>query len=194
MVRNSRSALAVVLLGLTLAGAQAGAPSAADAQAAATAGETFTGNLVSLLGGANTATRFELKLERYATQDEIDQLGALADRRQLALQEVLWESEMGYIRVGSELGYPVGLAFVVPGEGGRRTVYAVIDRPIQLYEIWRGLRSRDYPFSVVELELDADGTGEGRLYAVSRVHFGTGRVVIEDLQPQPFRILEVRRT
>ena len=191
MAWNVKPSRAVLLLVLVGALAQGGAPRAAGAQSAAAA-ETFTGNLVSLLGGANTAARFELKLDQLATQDELDQLAAIADRGQMALQEALWEREMGYIRVGNELGYPVGLAFAMPGEGGKRSVYAIIDRPIQLYEIWRGLRSRDYPFSVVELDLDSDGTGTGSLYAVSKVHFGRGSVVIQDLQPQPFRILEVR--
>ena len=182
----------VPLLGaalLALPGATAGL-----ARAQAEGGETFTGNLVDLGGtGASTSSRFELHLDRYDSVEELARLGAIQDEKGVqALQDALWERSAGYIRVDHALGYPVGLAFQLPAEGGRRTIYAVMDRPIQLFEIWRGLRTRDYPFSVAELTVNAEGRGEGKLHAVAKVRISASRLVIENYSPQPFRILDVK--
>ena len=169
-------------------------PAASPASAQAEGGETFVGHLVDLGGtGASTSSRFELHLDRYDGADELARLAALQDDKGTqALQDALWERSAGYIRVDHALGYPVGLAFHLPADGGRRTIYAVMDRPIQLFEIWRGLRTRDYPFSVAELTVDAEGRGEGKLHAVAKVRISANRLVIEDYSAQPFRILDVK--
>jgi hypothetical protein len=190
ILRNAK--FLVPLLGaamLVLAGSTAD-PARAQAQDV----ETFTGNLVDLGGtGASTSSRFELHVDRYDGADELARLAALQDEKGVqALQDALWERSAGYIRVDHALGYPVGLAFHLPAEGGRRTIYAVMDRPIQLFEIWRGLRTRDYPFSVAELTVDAQGRGEGKLHAVAKVRISANRLVIENYSPQPFRILDVK--
>jgi hypothetical protein len=202
MARYARRLLSPLLLAglfaLVARGGVAATSGASDVQDAgaslaeeAGGGVTFTGTLVDLAGSSGTSA-FELRIERYATDAEVAELADLSTRKGMnALQDALWEREMGYIRVDHALGYPVGLAFSRPAEEGR-TVYAILDRPIQLFEIWRGLRSRDYPFSVVELRLDAEGRGEGTLYAVSKVSLRGERVLIDFLGTQPFRILEVR--
>ena len=170
-------------------------PTSAPARAQAEGGETFLGNLVDLGGtGAASSARFELHLDRYDSAEEVTRLASLQDEKgPRALQDALWERSAGYIRVDHALGYPVSLAISIPGEGGGRTIYAVMDRPIQLFEIWRGLRTRDYPFAVAELTVDAQGSGSGRLHPVAKVQLSPRRLVIENYSPQPFRILDVKR-
>ena len=51
----------------------------------------------------------------------------------------------------------------------------------------------DYPLGVIELELDADGKGEGRLIAAARLKFNKdGTLVIEQLGVRPFRLMKVK--
>jgi hypothetical protein len=52
-------------------------------------------------------------------------------------------------------------------DGGRRIVLAT-DRPIRFWEAWHQSRTLDYPFTVIELRMDSDGTGEGKLALASR--------------------------
>lgn len=57
----------------------------------------------------------------------------------------------------------------------------------------RNLRSRDYPFGLIELKLAADGTGEGVLIAAIQARFTKeGELEIESHGTKPFRILAVK--
>ena len=70
---------------------------------------------------------------------------------------------------------------------------AVIDRPIQMFEVMRSLRSEDYPYGMVELVLDDKGKGEGSLIAAAKIEFNKeGAVEIENLGTRPFRLMNVR--
>jgi hypothetical protein len=183
MKRAHRLCLAPLALALLLLAAPQGA----------TAAERYRGTLVDLGQVVpGTSTTFQISLERLTTPERLAQLAAVQKEDGLrALQETLYDDEeLGYIRVGEELGYPVSLALTEDGEQGR-VIYAVVDRPIQAFEVWQGMRTRDYPFSVVELRLDEAGRGTGKLYAVAKVWLTNGRLRFENWQPVPFRLVQV---
>ncbi len=161
---------------------------------AAGASERFTGSVVDV-GGAVRATsaRFTLQIDEYSDLEEIRTLlGVLAEQGPGGLEKAMRKLDRGWFRVGAELGYPVSVARSIETEGGR-VVRAVVDRPIQMFEVMRGLRSADYPFGIIEIKLDANGKGEGRLIAAAKVEFNDeGAVEIESLGTQPFRLMQVR--
>jgi hypothetical protein len=161
---------------------------------AAGAAERYIGTMVDMANvSPGTATRFELSLDGLTSAQRLAELAALEkEKGQDGLQDALWDERLGYIRVGDELGYPVSLAIADDGGEGR-VIYAVMDRPIQLYEIWQGLRTRDYHFSVAELHLDGKGEGTGSLWAVAKVRVVGSKLKVENWQPQPFRLLEIRK-
>jgi hypothetical protein len=68
-----------------------------------------------------------------------------------------------------------------------------MDRPVQFWELWNNTRSVDYPFSFVEIDLDRNGEGEGRLIAAAKVWMApSGNLDIESLGAVPARLLNVR--
>ena len=156
--------------------------------------ETFTGRAVDMSGAGMTSTaHFTLHIEEYATDAEIAQHAAvLAEEGSRGLEKVLWKLDRGWVRIGTSLGHVVGVARSIDTDGGR-IIRAVTDRPIQLFEVRRGLRSVDYPFGFIELELDADGKGEGRLIAAAKLKFTQdGTLEIEQLGTRPFRLMKVK--
>jgi hypothetical protein len=67
----------------------------------------------------------------------------------------------------------------------------MIDRPISFREAANNLRSMKYPFSYIEIHLDASGQGEGKLIAAAKVSLTGNIVEIESLGSEPFKLLDV---
>jgi len=156
--------------------------------------ETFTGRVVDMSGARMTSTaHFTLHIDEYAMDEEIAQHAAvLAEEGSRGLEKVLWKLDRGWLKIGTSLGHVVGVARSIDTDGGR-IIRAVTDRPVQLFAVRRGLRSVDYPFGFIELELDANGKGEGRLIAAAKLKFTKdGTLEIEQLGTRPFRLMKVK--
>ena len=79
---------------------------------------------------------------------------------------------------------------------GERVVIAT-DRPIGFWEAAHQPRSIDYPFSVIEMQLGADGEGRGTMSVATRVlpdkekkiitleNFGTSPVLLQSVKREP---------
>ena len=160
----------------------------------AAAAEVFTGSVVDAGGAVRASTaRFTLQIDEYSDVEEIKGLvGVLAEQGPGGLETTLRKLERGWFRIGAELGYPVSVARSIDTEDGR-VIRAVIDRPIQMFEVMRGLRSADHPFGMIEIRIGSDGKGDGKLIAAAKVEFDAeGAVEIESLGTQPFRLMGVR--
>ena len=190
MINKKRFAVVALLLALLTV------PSVAqDAEQKGSMPEVFMGTVVDAGGalpGANSA-RFTLHIDEYTTDDEAKELlEVLAADGPYGLEKVMRKLEKGWIRIGTSLGYHVAVTRSFDTENGR-VIRAVTDRPVQMFEVIRGLRSQDHPFGVLELQLDASGRGEGRLIAAAEVDFAEdGTLQIESLGTQPFRLMQVR--
>ena len=163
----------------------------------AQAPETFQGRLVDT-GGAiprGTSTYITIHVDKYTPDSEVQRLAKiLATKGQDALIQAMWdEKSVGYVKIGSALGYQVAVIRSLPGKDGGRIIRVVTDRPIQFVEVMRSLRSRDYPFGLIELELGPDGRGKGVMVAAAKMEFDeNGRLNITSYGTQPFKILGVR--
>lgn len=180
MTRIRRSLLVV---GLCLVAA-AGAAAAAD---------TYTGRVIDHRTRRTTAN-FTLEITEYADNDALQGLvEALAEGGPEALEDALRGLEAGWIRVGPNIGYPVAVARLIETEEGR-IVRALIDRPLQMVEVMRNLRTQDNPFAVVELRLDEKNKGDGTLMAAAKIEFNTeGQIEIEYFGTQPYRLMAVKK-
>ena len=76
---------------------------------------------------------------------------------------------------------------------GKR-IHLVTARWMSFSELRRSERSTDYPYSWVELNLDAEGTGQGKVFLAFKPKFTKDNTLeIESLGNQPLRLLNVRR-
>jgi hypothetical protein len=156
--------------------------------------EQFTGRVVDAGGALPGATSafFTINIDEYTTDEEaMGFVSLLAEGGQDALEKALWDLDKGWIRVGGSLGYPLAITRSIKAEGGR-IIRVMTDRPISMFESMRGLRSKDYPFGIIELQLDEEGKGEGRLIAAAQVEFNKeGTIEIESLGTEPLRLMNV---
>ena len=154
-------------------------------------GDQLTGVLVNMTGGGTAPV--VIHIDHYSSDAQIAKLkGILADKGPDALRDALWDLEAGYIRVGGGLGYPIAAATSRPEANGGRVIRLMIDRPLSFRELVNDTLSRDYPFSYVEIHLDASGKGEGKLIAAAKVSITAGTVDIESFGIQPIRLLQVK--
>jgi hypothetical protein len=137
----------------------------------------------------------EILIDRWSTDEERDQLLAALreggpDALLRALQKV--KDPVGYIRTPESIGYPLRFAREVGSGEGRRVLIAT-DRPIGFLEATRQPRTVDYPFLVVDLRLDANGEGQGKLLPLARITANEDHVVeIENYANEPVRLTQLK--
>jgi hypothetical protein len=186
MRSKARSSLILGLAALSLMA------SAAAAGAAAEHADQFTGNLVNTQASARSSQPFILGIDHYATSDDLQQLAAaLRSKNRYAVRDELWKKSAGFLSIGGRLGYPVAEVFSFDTPAGRK-LYAVIDRPMRQGEVQNGTRSSRYPFSVVELNIDRNGRGEGTFIAAAKLKVRADTLEVISLGVQPFRLLKVQ--
>jgi hypothetical protein len=103
---------------------------------------------------------------------------------------------VGYIRAPQTLGWDLRYARQVEGEDGGRSIIILTDRPINFYEARNQARTMDYPFTLIQLQLDKDGNGEGRASVATKITYNKKKntVELENYGTQPVMLTKVEKT
>ena len=154
----------------------------------------FAVNLNSTAPANNTAT-VEMTVDRWSTDAERQRLtDTLLQKGQDALLKALQNTRsVGRIRTPDSLGYDLRYAHQDPGEDGGRRIILATDRPISYWEVLNSTRSVDYPFTLVELRMRNDGTGEGKMSLATKITVvGNDTIALENYEQQPVLLRSVR--
>jgi hypothetical protein len=160
--------------------------------------EAFTAVALST-GGPRTspvATQLEIVIERWSTDADRQRLLDALPRGQDAVLETLRDlPATGYIRNPPALAWDLHYAHAVPREEGGRRIFLATDRPIGIWEAINRPRLINYPFTFIELRVNEDGDGEGKLSRATKIIASrNGRFVeLERYATQPVELTEVRR-
>jgi hypothetical protein len=192
-MRTPRKSLLIPALVLAAAAGTAIAAGTAAAAAAAPAHpDQFTGSLVNTVAGARFSEPFTLSVDHYADDAEVHHLtGVLAENGPFSLRDELWKRPAGYLSIGGRIGYPVAAVLSQDTATGRKLT-VVLNRPLSAFEVQYYNRSSMYPFSVLELNLDQRGEGQGTLIGAARMRMRGDTLEIQSLGIQPLRLLAVR--
>jgi hypothetical protein len=146
-------------------------------------------------GRGDTTSTVEITIDRW-TPDAVakELVKTLADKGPEALLDNLHDQPpVGRIRTPDSLGYDLRYAQEKPGEDGGRTIVLATDRPIGYWEAVNQPRSIDYPFTVIEIRLNSDGTGEGKMsFATKITAVGNDTISLENYEQQPVYLKSVR--
>jgi len=138
----------------------------------------------------------EMYINRWSTDQEREALlTTLQESGQDKLLDTLTRVRppVGNIRISGKLGWDLYYARnnVLP-DGSRHIVMAT-NRSVAWGEIANGTRSTHYQFTVVELHLDKDGKGEGKVVPAARVLWDKEKktIEIENYNALPVDLIQV---
>jgi hypothetical protein len=148
----------------------------------------------------------QINVTRWSTPEERESLLAqLIENGQEGLVKALqkqeetgWVRATGPTRTGGTRGFPserLRYAREIKGEGGKRRLILAMDRPISFWEAANNPRWRDYDMTLIVMDLDAEGKGEGQLAMGVRLSINEERtLVIENFGTEPVRLTNISRT
>lgn len=177
----------VIALALVLATAALGAQTLGTK-------ERFTAIAIvnnNLGSGAGTVqidvNRWSTPTERTGLLNVLQKSGA-----EKLLEELQKTKPVGTIKTPDSLAYDLHYAHQTPlPEGGRRIVLAT-DRPIGFWEATRRPRTIDYPFTVIQMEVDRNGEGKGTLSYATKIISQGDTIVLENFATQPVMLTKIR--
>jgi hypothetical protein len=160
--------------------------------------EQFTGFAINMNSGPKTGV-IDFTVSRWSTDEERAQLLAIIkenpkDPNEKLLTALQKLPKVGFIRTETSLGWDLHYAHQsLLDEGGRRVVLAT-DRPIGFWEARNNTRSMDYSFTLVEIHLDKNDTGSGKILAGTKIYVDKkNNVVLENYGQQPIRFNDIKK-
>jgi hypothetical protein len=159
--------------------------------------ERFTGFAINMNSGPRTAT-IDFTIERWSTDEERNQLLSIIvenkDPTQPLLRALQKMPRVGGIRTPQTLAWDLRYAHQTKlDEGGRRIVLAT-DRPIGFREARNQPRTMDYPFTIIEIHLNANDEGEGKILAGTKIYVDKDKtLVLENYGQQPVRFNQIKK-
>jgi hypothetical protein len=159
--------------------------------------ESFTGFAINMNSGPKTGN-IDFTIERWSTDAERAQLLSIItekkDPTEPLLKALQKMPKVGYIKGVQTLGWDLRYARQFPGEDGGRRIVLATDRPIAFAEARNQTRSMDYPFTIVEIHLDKNDKGEGKILAGTKIFVDKNKnIVLENYAQQPVQFNEIHK-
>ena len=158
--------------------------------------EEFSATLsnISNVGGIGL-TPLTIRINRWTSDaDHERMMGLLRDKGQESFLRALTGQEaVGSIATPVSLKYDFFYAREQPLAEGGRKIFMITDRPMDIYERLNSTRSRDYPFTVIEITLDKEGNGQGTLAQLVQLRLVGEFLGIENLATSPMKLADIKK-
>jgi hypothetical protein len=157
--------------------------------------ERLTATAMNINNGS--AGNIDITVNRWSSDKDRDALMAVAaqkgtDKLLDALQDM---PAVGHFGAPGNLSWDIHFARRLPlPEGGERIVL-VTDRRIGFWEAANQPRSIDYPFTFIDIRLNRDGVGEGKMSIATKVIYDKNEnmITLENYQTSPVQLTNVKR-
>ena len=160
----------------------------------------YTGVLMGTGGSIGGASSWiDMYVKKFTSNEEVlELLTILKEKGQDELQKELYKRDVGSIVTSKRTTTTGGLLYIAVAREFQSETGTIVRlftaRPMSFVELYRGGRSTDYPFGLIELMLDKDGNGQGAVVAAAKVKFNEdGKLELESLGNQYIKIANVRR-
>lgn len=138
----------------------------------------------------------QITIDRWSTAEERDKLtAALPKGNEVLLAALQAAPAVGTIRTPDSLPWTLRYAHQAIAPDGSRHIFIATDRVIRLWEETYRTHSVNYPFVLIELQVDKDGNGEGKLLIASHLvaNQAQKRIEIENYSTEAVLLEHVRR-
>jgi hypothetical protein len=157
--------------------------------------ERFRATAMNINNGR--AGNIDITVNRWSTDQQRDALMAVVEQKGPdklldALQDM---PVVGHFGAPGNLSWDIHFARRMPlPEGGERVVL-ITDRRINFWEAANQPRSIDYPFTFIDIRLNRDGEGEGKMSLATKVIYNKkdDMISLENFETSPVLITNVKR-
>ena len=156
--------------------------------------EKFTAFAASL--GTGRTSVVEVVVYRWSTDEEREKL--LTTLQEFGRDKLVDELQkirppVGYMRTPSSVAYDLYYARNNPAADGSRHVILATNRRVSFSEVAKNARSLQYQVTLIELHIDPNGKGEGKLVPAAKITWDNSRkaIEIENYSALPVDLLEV---
>jgi len=157
--------------------------------------ERYTASVIDM--NRSAAGNVEIAVDRWSTDAERALLmSVLIDKGPEKLLDALQDvKRVGYIRTPDSIGWDLRFARKTRMPDGGERVVLVTDRRIGFWEASNQPRTIDYPFTFIELRLNADGEGDGKMSLATKIIADKENdiVTLENYDMQPVMLTHVHR-
>ena len=163
--------------------------------------EIFSASVVNMEkagepGAAGRGGRIRVIIERWSTDQERQALVQAFDQKgPTGLLSALQNTErVGTLRTSTDLDWGLHYAVQVPTADGGRRIIVGTDRQVNYWEVNRDKKT-GYPFTLIELSVDKEGNGEGRMSLATKIGRSKDgeRIELEHYDADPLRLKDVRK-
>ena len=160
-------------------------------------------SMANVATGANAV--IDIRVNKWSTDKERQQLiSTLVDKGQDKLLDTLRDlPEKGRISIPgrqgpdpnqTRLGWTLRYAMQSPLEDGGMRIMIATDRYMSFAEVRNRPRTYDYPFTFLEIHLNKEGTGEGKMAVATQLQFDKKKntIVFENYSTEPVRLTNVK--
>ena len=170
-------------------------PAAQSNMAAPERFSAFAIDISNIAPSARTSP-VDIVLNRWSTDEERDRLlKAFREKGQDGLLKELQKlPKVGYITTPGSLAYDLHFARQRPEPEGGRMIFLMTDRFIGAWEAQNRPRTIDYPFMLLQLHVDKNGTGEGKASVYTKItETKDGTIELENYANQPVMLNQVKK-
>jgi hypothetical protein len=145
----------------------------------------------NLASGAGTVL---MRVTRWSTEAERERLITTLKSKgpDTLLDELSRMRSVGSIRTPDSLAYDLRYAHERPAEDGGRQIVLATDRPIGFWEAARQPRTIQYPFTVIQMQIGADGRGRGTLSYAAKITAHGNVIELENFATQPVMLTDIK--
>jgi hypothetical protein len=162
-------------------------------------------SMANVATGANAVV--DIRVDKWSTPQEREKLIAtFLDKGQdgllSALQKVPVKGRIsipgrqGPDPAQTRLGWDLRFAMETPGEDGGKRILIATDRYMTFEEVRNQPRTVDYPFTFIDIRLNKNGEGEGKMAVATQLSFDKKKntIVFENYSTEPVRLTNVKTT
>jgi len=156
----------------------------------------LTANAVNMsnIGTGQTGT-VDITINRWSVDAERERLLAVfLDKGPEHLLSALQDKRpVGRISTPGSIGYDLRYARLTSLDDGGARIVALTDRPISGWEAMNRPRVFDYPFTLIQIQLDSHGNGEGKLSIATKISYDkkAREIELETYASEPVRLENV---
>jgi len=162
--------------------------------------EKYQANAIEMAGGGGSSI-LEMNIYSWTSEDirqdlidEVKKATASKYNNRDVAKALRGQKKVGYAFLAGKQGYPIRYSRKVPHEGKTRIILAT-DRPVSFDEVYSQSQLGDYDVTLVVLDVDENGNGEGILSIGTEVTWddSTDAIKVTNVSSQPVKLTDVRK-